>query len=103
MRWEGGEDNESDIDSPYVRYEGEISDADINKMVDGMQVDGSGEVDDDDINRMIDSMQVWRMVMINVAVEIPAQVASVVPKGAEPEEEATSAAPTGAEGAAARG
>ena len=41
------------------------------------------------------------MVMINVAVEIPAQVASVVPKGAE--EEATSAAPTGAEGAAARG
>ena len=41
--------------------------------------------------------------MINVAVEIPAQVASVVPKGAEPEEEATSAAPTGVEGAAARG
>ena len=58
MRWEGGEDNESDIDSPYVRYEGEISDADINKMVDSMKVDGSGEVDDDDINRMIDNMQV---------------------------------------------
>ena len=57
MRWEGGEDNESDIDSPYVRYEGEISDADINKMVDSMKVDGSGEVDDDDINRMIDNMQ----------------------------------------------
>ena len=54
----GGEDNESDIDSPYARYEGEVSDADINKMVDSMQVDGSGEVDDDDINRMIDSVQV---------------------------------------------
>ena len=43
------------------------------------------------------------MMMINVAVEIPAQVASVVLKGAEPNGEAISAAPTGVEGAAARG
>ena len=48
----------TDIDNPYVRYEGEIRDADINRMVDSMQVGGSSEVDDDDIDRMIDSMQV---------------------------------------------
>ena len=90
MRWEGGEHNEDDIDNLYVRYEGEISDADKYRMVDRIQAGDSSGVDDDDINRIIDSMQVGaELMVINVVVAIPAQ--------------ATSAVSAGAEGAAARG
>ena len=58
VRWEGGDDNGDDIDNRYVRYEGEVSDDDINRMLDSMQAGSSSGLDDADINRMIDSMQV---------------------------------------------